>query len=340
MECPNSDGGKPMNPLWGLNEPQITTLDCTIRDGGLVNDHYFSYEFVRAVYEANVAAGVEYMEIGYKNSDRLFPRDANGPWKFCDEEDIRKVVGDKPSPTTKLSCMIDAAKSDWKTAVLPKRDSVLSMIRVAFYDYQTDEAVDMIEDAYEKGYEVSANLMAITTVDDKSLEVVLERIGKTHANIIVIVDSFGTMTPSLTRHLLYKYLESARESGKSVGIHAHNNMQLAFANTFLAAEHGATLLDASIGGLGRGAGNCQMELLLPVLKGKNYKVRPIVECLEKEFVPLRRKLDWGPSPEYMITAQHNVHPRAAIKARKSLETRDKYVQFFDQLAAECQDGQK
>ena len=136
-----------MNPLWGLDNKQIQTLDCTVRDGGLVNDHKFTYEFVKAVYEASVSAGVEYMEVGYKNSDRLFPREQNGPWKFCDEDDIRRIVGEHPSPTTKLACMIDAGKSDWKTAVLPKNKSPLSMIRVAYYEYQLDEAVEMIEDA-------------------------------------------------------------------------------------------------------------------------------------------------------------------------------------------------
>lgn len=328
-----------MNPLWGLDNKQIQTLDCTVRDGGLVNDHKFTYEFVKAVYEASVAAGVEYMEVGYKNSDRLFPRDQNGPWKFCDEDDIRRIVGDHPSPTTKLACMIDAGKSDWKTAVLPKSKSPLSMIRVAYYEYQLDEAVEMIEDAYEKGYEVSANLMAVTTIEEKALDRALERIAKTPASVIVIVDSFGTLTPPHTRYLVKKYMDCAQEYGKEVGIHAHNNMQLAFANTFVAAEYGATRLDASIDGLGRGAGNCPMELLIPVIKSRKYNLRPIIECLEKQFVTLSKEIEWGPTPEYGFTAQNNVHPRAAIAARKSAEMRDKYTLLFDRLTAEAKEAE-
>lgn len=321
-----------MNSLWSICNPNYKVLDCTIRDGGLVNDHYFTLEFVQAVYKANVAAGVEYMEIGYKNSDRLFSRDANGAWKFCDEKDIIAAVGEAPSPKTKLSCMIDAAKSDWKTAVLPKSQSPLSMIRVAFYEYQLDEAIQMIEDAYEKGYEVSANLMAVTTVEETRLDQVLQAVCKTPAQVVVIVDSFGSLSPKHTKYLSQKYIAFASEAGKEVGMHAHNNMQLGLANTIVAAECGVTRLDASIGGLGRGAGNCSSELLLSILNPQNYKLRPLYECLEKDFVPLRQQIEWGPYEEFALTAINNVHPRSAIGARKDMETRDKYTQLFDKLA--------
>lgn len=324
-----------MSSIWGINEPKIKTLDCTIRDGGLVNDHYFSVEFVKAVYEANVAAGVDYMEIGYKNSDRVFSRDFNGVWKYCDEQDMRAVVGDNSDAATKLACMIDAGKSDWKTSVLPKSQSPLSLVRVAFYDYQLDEAIEMIEDAYNKGYEVSANLMAVTVVEEKKLDSILERICKTPAEVIVIVDSFGSLTPLQTEYLTKKYVSYAEAVGKEVGMHAHNNLQLAFANTVIAAQFGATRLDASLGGLGRGAGNCPSELLLAVVNPDNYRLRPLFECLEKEFVPLQQEIEWGPYHEYMLTAQNNVHPRAAIAHRKSAETRDKYTLLFDKLVEEA-----
>ena len=323
-----------MKPFWGIKDQRVKTLDCTIRDGGLVNEHYFRLEFVRAVYRANVAAGVDYMEIGYKNSDRLFPRDQNGPWKYCDESDLRAVVGDSPDPSMKLACMIDAAKSDWKTSVVPKSESPLSTIRVAFYEYQLDEAVEMIEDAHNKGYEVSANLMAVTIVPEKRIDEILERVCKTSTNAIVIVDSFGSLTPVQTEYLTKKYLSYAEPCGIEVGMHAHNNLQLAFANTFLAAQCGATRLDCSLGGLGRGAGNCPSEYLLSVLNPDNYKLRPLYDCLEREFVPLAQKIEWGPYREFALTAQYNVHPRAAIASRKSPETRDKYTLLYDKLLEE------
>ncbi len=327
-----------MSALWGIDNPNIKILDCSVRDGGLVNDHRFDLEFVQAVYRACAAAGVDYMEVGYKNSDRIFPRDANGAWKYCDEDDLRAVVGENPETGLKLSCMIDAEKSDWRTAVLPKEKSPLDLIRVAFYDYQVDEAVAMIDDAAQKGYEVCANLMAVTAVDESVIDRVLERLVETPTGTIVIVDSFGSLTPAQTEYLTQKYFRFANAAGKEVGMHAHNNMQLAFSNTLTSARCGATRLDASIGGLGRGAGNCPMELLLSVVNAKNYKLRPIIECLENALVPLRREIEWGPLPEYMLTGQFNQHPRAAIAARKEPETRDRFLALFDRLREKCEES--
>ena len=318
-----------MNSIRRLHDPKLKTLDCTVRDGGLINNHKFSDEFVRALYLANVAAGVDCMELGYKNSREIFSVDENGPWKFCQEDDLRRIVGDNPTQM-KLSCMIDATKSDWKKDVLPKSQSPLDVIRVAFYQYQTDEAIAMIEDAWEKGYEVSANLMAVTTVEEKVLDAVLERLVKTPAAVIVVVDSFGFVTLSQMEYLTKKYCDVAIPAGKEVGVHMHTNLQLAFANTLVAARCGATRLDATLNGLGRGAGNCPMELLLGVFDDDRYDLRPLYECLERQILPLRQQIEWGPYPEFVMTGQNNVHPRSAIAARKSEETRDKYVAFYDQ----------
>ncbi len=328
-----------MNSVWGINNPKLKVFDCTIRDGGLLNNHYFSDDFVRDLYHANLEAGVDYMEIGYKNSGRIFSPSENGPWKFCKEDDIRRIVDETPSKM-KLSCMIDATKADWKTDVLPKSQSPLDIIRVAFYHYQADEAFAMMDDAFEKGYEVSANLMAVTTVKERVLDEILERLVKSPAAVFVIVDSFGSITLSQMEYLAKKYYEFATPAGKEVGVHAHNNLQLAFANTLVAANCGATRLDATLNGLGRGAGNCPMELLLGTVNASSYNLRPLYECIERQFVPLREQIEWGPYPEFIITAQHNVHPRAAIASRKAEDTRNKCLAFYDQLEREKESEQK
>ena len=119
---------------WLSYRSELKVLDCTVRDGGLVNAHQLSDEFVGAVYRACIDAGIDYMEIGYKNSTAQFPKDTYGPWRHCDEEDMRRVVGDHDADATglKLCAMADAGgKSDWKRQIIPAKDSVLSMIRVA-----------------------------------------------------------------------------------------------------------------------------------------------------------------------------------------------------------------
>ncbi len=321
-----------MTAPWITYRPELKVLDCTIRDGGLVNDHKFDDEFVKAVYRANVEAGIDYMEIGYKNSKKLFPSEQFGPWKHCDEEDIRRIVGDNDT-SLKLTVMCDAGKSDWKTDVLPKDQSVLDVIRVAFYVHQVSEAVDMIHDAVEKGYEVTGNLMAVSTAKEAEVEQALEVVAETPVNVLVVVDSFGAMYAEQVEILVKKYLDFGKATEKLVGMHAHNNQQLAFANTIEAIIHGANRVDASIGGLGRGAGNCPMELLIGFLRNPKFKIRPIYQALQDHLLPLSRKVEWGPLPQYNITGQLNEHPRTAIAARAG-DQRDAYVEFYDKLTSD------
>jgi len=321
-----------MTAPWITYRPELKVLDCTIRDGGLVNDHAFGDDFVRAVYDACVAAGIDYMEIGYKASKKQFSRERFGPWKFCDEEDIRRIVGDNPTQL-KLAAMADAGKSDWQTDIPPKRDSVLDLIRVAFYAHQVSEAREMILDAHEKGYEVSANLMAVSTVKEQEIDQVLEVLAETPASVIVVVDSYGSMYAEQVEILVKKYLEFGKATGKQVGMHAHNNQQLAFANTIEAIIHGANRVDATMAGLGRGAGNCPMELLIGFLRNPKFRIRPIYEVIQNHLLPLSRQVEWGPFVQYMITGQLNEHPRSAIQARAS-DKRDAYVEFYDKLVSD------
>jgi 4-hydroxy 2-oxovalerate aldolase len=321
-----------MSAPWITFRPALKVLDCTIRDGGLINDHNFEDGFVKAVYDTCVAAGIDYMEIGYKASKKLFARNQCGAWKFCDEDDMRRIVGENPTPL-KLSAMADAGKSDWRTDILPKKDSVLSMIRVAFYAHQVSEAVDMINDAAEKGYEVSANLMAASTVPEIEVDQVLDGISRTPASVLVVVDSYGSMYAEQVELLVKKYQAFGQSTGKEVGIHAHNNQQLAFANTIEAIIHGANYMDASMAGLGRGAGNCPMELLIGFLRNPKFRIRPIYQLLQDQMLPLSRTVEWGPYAQYNITGQLNEHPREAISARNG-DQRDNYVAFYDRLTGD------
>ena len=317
---------------WITYRPELKVLDCTIRDGGLVNNHQFSDDVVRAVYDTCLAAGIDYMEIGYKNSPRLFPQQEFGPWKFCDEEDLNRVVGGHDDEATglKLTAMADAGKSDWKEQIVPRSESVLDMVRVAFYAHQVSEAVQMIEHAHSLGYETAANLMAVSGITETEIDTVLDAIAPSPAGTMVIVDSFGHLYREQIDMLYKKYAKAMEGTGKEIGMHAHNNMQLAFANTIEAIILGANRVDATMLGMGRGAGNCPMELLLGFLRNPKFSLRPVYELLRDRIVPLQDKLDWGPLIPYNMTGQMNLHPRAAIQFQAGDEKSD-YVKFYDEL---------
>ena len=317
---------------WITYRPEIKVLDCTVRDGGLMNDHKFTDDFVRAVYEANVAAGVDYMEFGYKASKRMYPPAQFGAWKFCDEDDLRRIAGDNPTEL-KLCAMADAERTDYKEDIIPAKESVLDAIRVACYVHQVTHAVDMVLDAHEKGYEVMLQLMAVSTVRDEELDTALTVLFKTPVSAIYIVDSFGALYSEQVRVLTSRYLSHANGTGKEVGIHAQNNQQLAFANTIEAIILGANRMDASMYGMGRGAGNCPMELLLGFLRNPKFKLRPVIQVIQEHVAPLRRELMWGPEIPYMITGQLNEHPRPAIKFMAGQNGQD-WVGFYDQMLEE------
>lgn len=314
---------------WVTFRPEIKVHDCTVRDGGLMNDHKFNDDFVRKVYQACVAAGVDYMELGYKASKKIFKTDEHGPWKFCDEDYVRKIVGDNDTDL-KLSVMADAERTDFKEDILPKDQSVIDCIRVACYVHQIPTAIDMIVDAHDKGYETTLNLMAISTVPEFELDKALEVVAKSPVDVLYIVDSYGSLYGEQIDDLVDRFMNAAKGHKKEIGVHTHNNQQLAFSNTIAAIIKGATRLDATIMGLGRGAGNCHMELLLSFLKNPKYKERAILQCAQDTVLPMRKEMDWGYSIPYMITGVLNEHPRDAIKVRESSNP-DDYVAFFDMM---------
>lgn len=306
----------------------VRVLDATIRDGGLVNDFYFSDEFVKALYEMNVKAGIDYMELGYKADKEQFDVNKFGKWKFCNEDDIRAIVGDNDT-NLKLSIMADVGRCDYKNDIVNRNDSALDLIRVATYINTMPEAIAMIEDAHNKGYETTCNIMAISNAQESDVKYALELLCKTPVDAIYIVDSYGSLYPEQVRRISETYLEIADKYGKKIGMHAHNNQQCAFANTIESLATGVSFLDATVCGMGRGAGNCALEAIVGFLKNPNYKIGPILKFIENYMVEMKQKAVWGYDIPYLLTGLTDQHPRTAIAAVKENDT--KYLDFYNML---------
>ena len=307
----------------------VRVIDATLRDGGLVNDFYFSDDFVRALYLTNIKAGVDYMEFGYKASTELFDVNKFGKWKFCRDEDIRAIVGEN-NTDLKISVMADVGRCDYKKDIIDRSESPIDLVRVATYMNTIPAAVEMIEDAAAKGYETTCNIMAISNSQESSIKAALDILGKTPVGGLYIVDSYGALYPEQIARLAYTFLEAAEKYGKKVGIHAHNNQELAFANTIEAVGDGVDWLDATYAGMGRGAGNCAMELLLGFLRNPKYNVYPAIQFVENYMNKLREDgVQWGYDIQYLLTGLLNQHPRTAIKFTK--EKRKDYAEFYKEL---------
>lgn len=320
-ENPNEDA--PMK-IEGAKNSKVKIIDCTIRDGGLMNSSRFSDKTVRAVYDCCADSGAEYMEIGFKNSKKIFSPAEYGAWRFCDEGDIARIIGDRPR-NVKLSVMADAGKSDYKTDILDKSRSPIDLVRVACYSRQLDEALDMAKDAKDKGYEVSINLMAACKLSERQMMSDIERLAESDADILYLMDSFGSFYCKHVAALMKALERICRPRGKKIGFHAHNNLQLAFAKTVQAEECGADFLDSTLGGARARGGQLQYGTAARIPRAG---IAPAMRCVQREIEPMRQKLGWGFAQSYMIAGFLNQHPRAAMAYQEKTPDAD-ILEFYE-----------
>jgi len=308
---------------------EIRVLDCTIRDGGLMNNHRFDHKLVREVYKAVSEAGVDYMEMGYRNSKELFSTEEYGPWKFCDDEDIQQVI-DGIESKTKISIMVDVGRVNVDD-VKPAADSPVDMIRVATYVKDIDKAIFLVNNFADKGYETTTNIMAISRDKGPELDEALHQIQEeSKVKVVYIVDSFGALYQEPVEELIKRARQILKN--REVGFHGHNHQQLAFSNTIEAIIHDANYVDGTVYGIGRAAGNCPLELLVGFLNNPKFDIRPILDLISHEFVPLRNEIEWGYVIPYAISGMMNEHPRAAMALRNS-DNKKNYREFYESLVS-------
>jgi len=266
--------------------------------------------------------------LGYRNSKEMLSPDEFGPWRFCDEKDLLEATEGIDPPGTKLAVMMDAHKSSADD--LPARaDSVVDMVRVATYVKDVDKAIFLANSADEKGYEATINIMAISQEGSPFLDEALQQIEEeTKVLAVYVVDSFGALYSEEVHFFVEKYQMFLKT--KQVGVHMHNNQQLAFANTIEGIIKGANYLDGTLYGLGRGAGNCPLELLMGFLKNPKFNLLPVLKAIGEHILPLAKDIDWGYHVPYMLTGIRDLHPRTAIEWMNG-PTKDDLVSFHKKL---------
>jgi 4-hydroxy 2-oxovalerate aldolase len=307
---------------------ELKVLDCTIRDGGLINNYHFTDDFVKAVYRAACDSGVDVIELGKKLAvSEEYTREAYGKWNFCGDDDLRMIIDSHECENPPLvAVMFDIGRVDVNT-LQPREQSPFDMARVACYVPDIDKGLDLVKRSKDLGYLTTINIMACSAAIRTDLIEALNQVEETpELDYLYLVDSYGAFYSEQVSDYLELYKKHA--PSKELGFHAHNNQQLAFANTQQAIIDGVNLLDATINGIGRGAGNCNLELLLNFLKNPKFDVRPIYKVIQDEFVPLRKEIEWGFNDIYGISGHLNQHPRAAMKCRADKNVRDLCYDFL------------
>ena len=307
---------------------EIKVLDCTIRDGGLINNYQFTEDFVKAVYRAVCEAGVDIIELGKKLAESdVYTRDAYGPWNFCDDDDIKRVVESYECENPPMiAVMFDVGRVDINS-LSPCDQSPIDMIRTACYVPDIDKGIDLCRRSKDQGYATTINIMAVSAAIESDLIEALQQVNEVkEIDFLYLVDSYGAFYSEQITYYLNLYRKYAPT--KELGFHGHNNQQLGFSNTQQAIIDDVNLLDATINGIGRGAGNCNLELLLNFLKNPKFDVKPVYRVIQEEFVPLRRQIEWGFNDIYGISGSLNQHPRNAMKLRADRRRRNKCYDFF------------
>ena len=283
-------------------------LDCTIRDGGYINNWNFSLEFGKALYWAVSSSGCEYIELGFCNP----LSDGHKLYKNCDFKSIREIRSSYPNGA-RVSLLIDFSK-ELSHSMFPRQEELgANLFRIVTRKADAERASLLASQLAEKGYETSVNFMGISNYDASEISdlIRLMETFKRDVTYFYLADSFGSLIPSRLREMI-KTIRS--QTDVSLGFHPHNNLQLAFANVLEAVQEGVAIIDGSVYGMGRGGGNLNIETLLLFLEQacpKKYNALPILDFAEIYMDPIKKKYKWGNSLAHVVSGALKCHPNYA-----------------------------
>ena len=213
--------------------------------------------------------------------------------------------------------MADAERCDYREDILPKKDSVLDMIRVATYIHQIPTALEMVKDAHDKGYETTVNLMAASIIPNDELSEGLEMLAQSEAKAIYVVDSFGAFYSEQVRALVEIPRAIAKPAARKWACTCTTTCNSPLPTPSKASLKAPISWTPPWPAWAAGAGNCPMELLLAFLHNPKYELRPVLDCVQNHIEPMRAKLLWGYDLPYLLTGMLNQHPRTAIKFKEA-----------------------
>ncbi len=299
------------------NDKKIELLDCTIRDGGYVNNWDFDKKLVKETYRALSKAGVDIVELGYHGTEKYFDKNKYGVFRFCHPQDINEVCASIDGANVAL--MVDHGKYE-VTDLAQYKETPVKLIRSAFHKDKFRAALENLVKIKKMGFAVSANFMGYVSYSEKERKELLSLLKDIPLDYAYVSDTYGSMFPHQLADFFGPLLEIKHIKW---GFHSHNNLQMAFANSLAAIDAGATVVDGTIYGMGRGAGNLPTEIMLAYLHRQQpdkYNVIPVLNLIDRYYTDLHKKEGWGYNLPYMLSGTYGCHPNYA----KNLVDRKEY----------------
>lgn len=311
---------------------KMHVLDCTLRDGGYCNEWEFGFDNAKKITSGLVDANVEIIECGFITNRVDYNPDVT---KFNTLDEVANIIPENREGKIFVAMM---NYGEYKIEDLPPYDgSSIDGIRVAFHKKNLGESLELCEQIKSKGYLVFIQAMVSLSYTDEEFLSMIRRVNSFEPYAFYIVDSFGMMKGKDLTRLFYMVEHNLKEC-IWIGFHSHNNLQLAYSNAqrLITVQTSRNLIiDSSIMGMGRGAGNLNTELFLGYLNentGKNYDIKPLLTIVDKILTPFYERNYWGYSLPNYISASHNAHPNYAgyLDAKKTLTFED-MNEIFDMM---------
>lgn len=301
----------------------ISLLDCTLRDGGYVNDWKFGRDNLTSIFERVIDSGVDIIEIGFLDDRRPFDEDRSiMPTTKCAD----KIYGKLDKKKAMVVGMIDYGTCDIKN-LGPCKDSYLDGIRVIFKKHLMHPAMEYVRKVKALGYKVFAQLVSVTTYTDDEMMELIGLVNDIKPYAVSMVDTYGLMHNEDLLHF-YQLLDDNVDPDVGIGFHAHNNFQMAYSNSleFLSKPRKHNIvIDGTLYGMGKSAGNAPLELLAMSLNdnyGKHYNINAMMEAIDESVLDFYAKSPWGYKEFFYLCAKNKCHPNyeTYFMAKKNLST--------------------
>ena len=299
-------------------------LDCTLRDGGYVNDWKFGFGSIKSIFSRLDSAGIDAIEVGFLDDRRPYDPDRS---IYPDTKSIEPVFANLKRPRALVTAMIDFGTCAIER-LAPAVESSIDAIRVIFKKSKQDGALLFLQQIKEKGYKIIANPVSVTSYNDEEMISLVTKLSDISPYAVTIVDTYGLMHSQEVLHYCDLLNENLGE-GIILGYHAHNNFQLAYANTIAvmnSVKDRDLSIDGTLFGMGKSAGNACTELIAMYMNqyfGKKYDINQIQEAIDIDIQKEYEKSSWGYRPQYYISALHDCHPEYVkyLMEKKSLSVK-------------------